>query len=262
MIVGKGRLAQQGLGDRRGQPLGRRLQFPFAGQGPLPRQNHHPLAGIENVRRRAQLRRAWRYRGTGEHVGHVVFDIALRRLVGLDRLGLMVDGDGHMHRLATGHGGAASQLDDVFHVSRTHDALAEGGGVSEQPVQGHILLGEGADQVVELQAGDGDDRLAVKLGVVQAVQQVNAARSRRGYTAAELARELGVGARHEGRCLLVTHLDESDLFLALAQGFDDAVYAIARDAEYRIHPPLVQGFNEHVRRGHGHGGIPSGKGVR
>ena len=73
------------------------------------------------------------------------------------------------------------------------------------------------EQVVELQAGDGEHRLAVELGVVEAVEQVDAAGPGGGEADAELAGPFGIGAGHEGRRFLVPHLDEADLVLARAQ---------------------------------------------
>jgi hypothetical protein len=62
-------------------------------------------------------------------------------------------------------------------MGRPHDALVVGGNVHEELVQVHILLVMGADQVVEGMTRDGQDRLPVALGIVQAIEQVNAAGS-------------------------------------------------------------------------------------
>src|ERR1700735_2163161 len=66
---------------------------------------------------------------------------------------------------------------------------------------------------------------------------------------AELTRVLGVPRGHEGSRFLVTHRDEADLILALAQGLDDRVDAIPDDAEDKLNIPSDQRLNENVRGG-------------
>jgi hypothetical protein len=51
----------------------------------------------------------------------------------------------------------------------------------------------------------------VELGIVEPVEQVNGARARGGQADADLAGELGVGARREGGDLLVANLDELEV---------------------------------------------------
>ena len=67
-----------------------------------------------------------------------------------------------------------------------------------------------------------------------------------GQADAQLAGVLGVGAGHEGRRLLVPHLDEADLVLALAQRLHDAVDAVAGEAEDHLHAPVHDRFDENV----------------
>ena len=86
--------------------------------------------------------------------------------------------------------------------------------------------------------GDGQHRLAVQLGVVEAVEQVDAARAGGGQADAQPAGVLGVAAGHERRRLLVAHLDEADRVLALAQRLHDAVDAVAGQAEDDLHAPV------------------------
>ena len=102
---------------------------------------------------------------------------------------------------AVGERRAARQLDDVLDMGRAHDARVVDGDVHEQLVELDVLLGEGVDQVVVLQPGDRQHRLAVELGVVEAVQQMDAAGARGREADAEPAGELGVGAGREGRRL-------------------------------------------------------------
>ena len=67
--------------------------------------------------------------------------------------------------------------------------------VHEKLVELDVLLRVRVDQVVELKAGDRQHRLAVELGVVEAVEQMNAARAGGGQADAELAGVFGVARR-------------------------------------------------------------------
>ena len=58
-------------------------------------------------------------------------------------------------------------------------------------------------------ADDGDHRLVVHLGVVEAIQEVNGAGAGGGEAHADLARELRVAAGHERGHLFVARLDEA-----------------------------------------------------
>src|SRR5439155_9612606 len=91
--------------------------------------------------------------------------------------------------------------------------------------------------------------LAVELGIVEAVQQVEPARSRGRQAYAEPARVLRITTGHERRRLLVADLDEADLVPALAQRLHDAVDAVAGQAEDDLDAPVQQGLDEHVRGG-------------
>ncbi len=149
--------------------------------------------------------------------------------------------------------GADGQLHDVLGVGRAHDPAIVDRHVHEQLVELHVLLGMGVDQVVELQAGDRQHRLAVQLGVIEAVQEVDAPRPRGGDADPQPAGPFGVGAGHEGRRLFVPGLDEADLVLAPPQRFDHPVHPVAGDAEHRVHAPVQEALHHHVAGGRGHG---------
>ncbi len=102
-------------------------------------------------------------------------------------------------------------------MGRTHDPGVIDADIREQLVELDILLSVRADQVMKLHAGDGEYRRTVELGVVQAVQQMDAAGSGRRQADAEPVGELGIAARHECRCLLVPGLHEADRLLPGAQ---------------------------------------------
>ena len=104
-----------------------------------------------------------------------------------------------------------------------------------------------------LQTGDRQHRLVVELGVVNAVEQMDSARSGGRDADAELARPFGVAARREGGDFLVPHLDEANFVLALAQRFEDSVDAVAGQSEDHLDAPVDQRLNEDVAGGLGHG---------
>lgn len=112
-----------------------------------------------------------------------------------------------------------------------------------------------ADQVVIGQPGQRQHRLAVELGIVQPIEQMQSAGSRGGQAYAELARELGIAARHERRCFFVPDLNEANLVLALPQRFHEPVDAISRKPKNDLYSPILDGIQEHFRC-RGHGAIP------
>ncbi len=80
----------------------------------------------------------------------------------------------------------------------------------------------------------------VELGVVQAVEQVDRARARRGHADADPAGELRVADRLERAHLLVPGLDELRLVVGAAPGGEDAVDAVAREGEHVLDAPVPQ----------------------
>ena len=178
-------------------------------------------------------------------------NVALRALALFDFLFLQIDRKGDVGNAAIRKRGAAGQIGDVFHVGRAHDALVEDGDVHEELVERDVLLRIGADQVVKLQAGDRQHRLAVELGVVESVQQMNAARTRGRQANAELAGELRISAGHEGGGFFVAHLNEADLVLVRAQRLHDSVDAIAGKPENDFHAPVDQPFDKYIGSSHG-----------
>ena len=100
--------------------------------------------------------------------------------------------------------------------------------------------------------GDGQHRLAVQLGVVQAVQQVDAARARGRQAHAQASGELGVAAGHERGGFFVPHMDETDLVLVRAQRFHDAVDPVAGESEDGVDTPVDEALDEVVGGCSGH----------
>ena len=160
-----------------------------------------------------------------------------------------------------GKRGSTSQLDGVLDMVRTHDLRVVDADVDEQAVEFDVLLSEGVEQVVKLQAGNRQHRLAVEFRIIETVEQMDAAGARSGEAHTQAPGPLGIGAGIERRCFFVSHLDETDLVLASTQRLDDAVDAVARDAEDRVNFPFEQSFDQYVGCcGRGHETVPGCRG--
>jgi hypothetical protein len=80
----------------------------------------------------------------------------------------------------------------------------------------------------------------VELRVVEAVEQVDGARARRGHADAGAPGELGVPDGLQRRHLLVAGLDEPGLIVGLPEGHDQPVDPVAGVAEHLLDAPLAQ----------------------
>ncbi len=92
----------------------------------------------------------------------------------------------------------------------------------------------------------GQHRLAIHLGVVEAIEEMNRTGAGGGDTAAEPAGVLRVRARHEGGGFLVPHLHESHLLLMNPERLHQAVNTVTGEAKDRINPPIVDRLNEDI----------------
>src|SRR5262249_39624193 len=140
-------------------------------------------------------------------------------------------------------GGAARQLDDILNMRRSHDPAVVDADVHEQFIELDVLLGMGMQEVVELQTRDREHRLTIELGIVEAVQQMNAAGTRSRNANPELSSPFRVSARHEGGGFLMSHLYKTNLFLLFAKRLDHTVNAISWDPEDHIDTPVNQGID-------------------
>ena len=109
--------------------------------------------------------------------------VALRHLLLLE-----VGREGDVGDLAVAQRRAAGEVGEILDVIGAHDALVEDGDVHEELVELDVLLGEGADQVVIVHAGDREHGLAVELGVVEAVEEVDPAGAGGGEAARRACR--------------------------------------------------------------------------
>ena len=124
----------------------------------------------------------------GEKIGAVRRDVGGGALaLGIPVLHVLRDGDVRDGAIAErGLDRFVNHIDDVV---RPGDALVVGGDIHVELVEIDILLVVRADQIVKGVAGDGEHGLAVALGIVEAVEQMNAARARTWR-----------GTRRGGRC--------------------------------------------------------------
>ena len=120
-------------------------------------------------------RKQWKRRAD---VRGMVGHISLGTLFGLEFLFLKIYWNRDMSHAAVGKRGAASQINDVFHMGGAHDAFVVNGDINEQLIQRDILLGVRTNQVVELQASNSQHRLMIELGIIKSVEQMNSTRTR------------------------------------------------------------------------------------
>jgi hypothetical protein len=109
-------------------------------------------------------------------------------------------------------GDANGAVDEMPHLRRRKRLLDErASNVLEQTDKVYFLLVVAAERVARLLSYNGEHRHVIEPRVVEPGYQVRGARPRGRDANTELARELGVGARHKRRHFLVPRLDESDL---------------------------------------------------
>ena len=78
----------------------------------------------------------------------------------------------------------------------------------------------------------------VERGVVEAIGEMNPARTGRGQAHSDLAGRLGMPTGYEGRGLLMVNKDEFHPASVAAQSFHNAVDAVAGHTEDRLDPPV------------------------
>ena len=144
---------------------------------------------------------------------------------------------------------AAAGVDDRLHVARAHDLLVVDRDVFEERQQVDFLLVLRAEKIVIRLTGDREHRRAIHLGVVQSVEEMDRARTRRRETDAKLPRVFCVAARHERRGFFVADLDERQTILPLTQRLHDSVDAVAGQSEDDAHTPVNQTIREHISSG-------------
>ena len=99
-----------------------------------------------------------------------------------------------------------------------------------------LLLEIAAQGCTRLLSADRDDRLMIGLRVIQAREQMNAARSGSPEAHPDFAGELRVAAGHERRGFLVSRLNELDRAIRAVERADQSVNAVSGIAVDAPHP--------------------------
>src|SRR6185437_14650580 len=189
-----GGLAEQGLDDGGAKPGGQLYHLVAAAQAAAAGHDGDFGAAVEDLGGFGEALLGGQRMDGGVEVGAVVGDVGVGALIHVEAPLLHVFGDGDVAHAVTAEGGLDGGVDHVDDVGGSHDALVVDGDIHVELVEVHILLVAGADEVVEGVAGDGEHGLAVALGVVEAVEEVDAAGAGGGEANAEAARVLGVAA--------------------------------------------------------------------
>ena len=128
--------------------------------------------------------------------------------------------------------------------------------VLEERMKIDLLLVVAADSGSRRLADDGHDGLMVQLRVIEAVEQMNSAGAGSGQADTDLARELGVCARHECGHFFVARLDESKAVAGAIERAEDPVDAIPRIPIDARDTPLGQARNNKISNGRRHDAAP------
>src|SRR5665213_12381 len=245
-VVGHHRLSQQRLDDWRTDLLRELEDFLARAKAAASGENGNLGAGVEHIRCALQYRLGrQRVRG-GKQIGAVLVDVYARPVLVAHLPFLNVLGDGDVNDRASRQRRLDRLVHHVVHVRRSHDALIERRDVHEQLVEVDVLLVVHAYQIVKRVARNGEHRLAIALGIVESVEQMDAARPGRRETYTQSARVLGIAACSERSRLLVSHLNERDLLLPGAQRLEDAVDPVTGKSENRVNAPCDEPFDEEI----------------
>ena len=139
-------------------------------------------------------------------------------------------------------------------LRRLHAGVHEHRHVLEERLEVHLLLVVSPERHPLLLPHDGEHRLMVQLGVVEPVQEVDGAGSRRRDADTDGVRELGVPAGHERGHLLVAGLDElGTLGLGAIERSEEAVDAVSRVPEDALHAPGAETLQDEITDELAHG---------
>jgi hypothetical protein len=149
--------------------LGDFFKFLSSSQGPTTSQNDNLFTVVQNICSLLQIGLLGQPGTTHKDIRSMMGNIAFRaQPLGAHRL--------HIHRESdVGHatvaqGRAAGEVSNVLNMRRTHNASIIDSHIGKEPVELHILLGVGTNQVMIGQASQREDWLAVELGIVEPIQ--------------------------------------------------------------------------------------------
>lgn len=105
-------------------------------------------------------------------------------------------------------------------------------------------------------AGNGEHGRAIAFGIVQPIDQKQAAGTRGGQANAQAMSKLGIGTGRERRRLFVPDLYECNTLLAGSQSFKQSIDTIAGIAEDRVDALGDQSLDERIGYRDSHGFNP------
>ena len=132
-------------------------------------------------------------------------------------------------------------IDEMAHLRRGSSLLNEiAGDVLEQRREVNLLLIMAADRATRLLADDGQDRLVIEAGIIEASHKMRCAGTGGGNAYTQFARKLGVSRCHESGHLLMPGLNELNRAVSTIERAENAVNAITRVAEHLAYAPGVK----------------------
>src|SRR6185437_555342 len=144
---------------------------------------------------------------------------------------------------ASRQGSLNGLVHDIIHMRGAHHALVVFADVHEELVQINVLLVMSADQIMKGMASNCQHWLTVALGVVQTIEQVNAAGAGGCQAHAQLAGIFSISAGGKGGCFLMPHLDEFDVFLVRTESFKNAVDSVSRKSKNGVNAPIYKALD-------------------
>ncbi len=222
-------LAAERMHDRALQRLGELHQFGMRAGTAAAAEQGHALGAIEQRRECSELRLGWPHHRLRRHQADSRRQRPFRRSLQLDIAG----NDNHGDTALAGCG-----ADRVFqherHLRGIGDQLAIDAEFAEQVLRMRLLEIAAADFARWNVRGDCQHRRAAALRVIKTVDQMQIAGTAGAGTHRELARDLRLPRRREGRGLLMPDMHPVDR-LAHAQRFGEPVEAVADDAIDSFH---------------------------
>jgi hypothetical protein len=93
----------------------------------------------------------------------------------------------------------------------------------------------------------------IQLGVIEAVQEMDGARTRRSEADSDLAGEFGMATGHEGGLFLMPHLHKLDGSIGPTQRGHDPIDAVSWVSKDAVDTPLLQAGEKEIADGLDHG---------
>lgn len=220
------------------------------GAGALPEQQGDPVRVVEELGGPAYGGRfgAGGGRGQGE-AGRTVgvqFPVADVARHGEERDALVAQGVAHR------------RLEELRQLVGVGDGSAEDRHVTEEQVVVDFLEGVAAQLGQGDLAGAGQDGRTALGRVVEAVEEVHGTGADRAHAHPQAVGELGLGARGEGRRLLVTAAHPLHV-VGGADGVGERVERVSHDAEHLADAEFAQGVHDDAGDGSWHGFLQVGR---